>query len=687
VVGQRSVKKTSKEGRRSVHRLQGWRQFNTLAAAGWGRFRMALFHLRMLGTFDGTLSDGRRLRLPTRKSRALLAYLALHAGEACDRGALAALLWADRPEPQARRSLRQALHEIRAALDDSANEALTATRDSAALDLVDVDVIRFERLASGSRCDELVEADRLYRGNLLEGFDVGAAFDNWLYGERERLQEIAVRVLKALAEAYLRCDHAEAALRTARRLVRLDDFDESAHRLLMRALVACGRRNEALKHYDRLARLLRDELSVAPAAETRMLRDSLGRVSVAASRLRATGFAEDEKPAIAVLPFRNLSGDTALDALAEGVTEDLTTALCRTPYFLTIASDSLEGYRQTRMTLRQAADELGVRYVVAGSVQKGDTVFRISAQVIDASTGLSLWGGRFDRPAAAGFELQDEIIVNILVALEVKVGRGDLAQIYGRRSISLEAWLLNTQARSGVCAGLDQMLRAREVALAARDLAPAWEMPWGVLAHSYWVEAKQGWAVSRRRAVKMGVECAEKAIECNPGSPEGYMNLGNLAYIGGDHDAAMALVAKAARLGPSNRNALYFFGRALLFSGQTERGLALYRRALEGESRIPSSFLSGLIYAELAVGNTQTAAALAERITQRKHTNPLDLIPATASFVAAGRPAKAEETVTEILRIGPTVTIGDWRSAMSDFRDRSIIDRFSNLLTQVGLPS
>jgi hypothetical protein len=97
--------------------------------------------------------------------------------------------------------------------------------------------------------------------------------------------------------------------------------------------------------------------------------------------------------------------------------------------------------------------------------------------------------------------------------------------------------------------------------------------------------------------------------------------------------------------------------------------------------------LSGLIFAELSVGNVETAATLAGRILQRKHANPFDLVPAAASFAAAGRSADAENAVTQILRISPICTIGDWRTGMSEYRDRSAIDRFSNLLTQAGLPS
>ena len=274
---------------------------------------MPLVLLKLLGKFEGTLANGRQLSLRNRKSRALLAYLALHHGEKCRREALAGLLWGDRAETQARRSLRQALTEIRAALGDGARDALVATRDAVEVRLADVDAITFDRLVGSSKPEGLTEAESLYRGPLLDGAEAGtAAFDAWVTVERERFQEMARHVLEALTKEHLKRNDADAALRTARRLTSLDSFDEAGHRLVMQALAASGRRNDALTHYDRIERLLREELGVAPLPETTTLRDSLRRtgrdVAIASAPLtRDQTEVIDERPAVAILPFDDLS--------------------------------------------------------------------------------------------------------------------------------------------------------------------------------------------------------------------------------------------------------------------------------------------------------------------------------------------------------------------------------------------
>lgn len=584
------------------------------------------------------------------------------------------------------------MYEIRVELGRGAPGPLVTSGDVVRLHPQDVDAVEFERRGASTDLADLIKAESLYRGPLLDGFEAGAAgFDTWAATERERFRDMARRVLESVVIGHLEGHDGEAALRAARRLSGLDPFGEAGHRLTMRALAACGRRNEALTYYDSLERKFREELSVAPDAETRAVRDSFKRPAgaVAATPMSGPGeplLAEDDKPAIAILPFKNISGDIALDTLARAMTEDLATALCRMPDFLTIALDSLQDLQRQQVPA-QTAKELGVRYVIVGSTQKCGDALRISAQLIDTSTGISLWGDRFDRPARARFALQDEIVANILVALQIKVGNGDLAQVHGRRSVRLEAWLRLTQAISqSLIQSREATLRARELALAARDLDATWDAPWGTLAWSYWWEAKRGWATRRESAIKKGVECAEEAIEVNSRSPSGYTCLGNLARLAGDHDRAADLIERAVRHGPNHFGALWNLGRVHVSNGNLERGLAAYRRAVSLGSRTPTPLLSGLIHTELAAGNVDTAVDLARRITKRKHSNPFNLISVTASFAAAGQFAEAQDTVAELLRIDQTCTISAWRAYL-DYREPAAIDRLTGFLERAGLPS
>ncbi|HMA14832.1 MAG TPA: LysR substrate-binding domain-containing protein [Kiloniellaceae bacterium] len=231
----------------------------------------AIVHISLLGGLAIRAPDGRAIALAGRKDRALLGYLAATAGTACPRERLAALLWGDSAEPQARDSLKQALLRLRRALAPASETLLTSTRQSVVLDVKDVtvDVAAFERSLRDGGVEALEHALALYQGDLLEGLDVPqAGFEDWLAVERQRLRGLAIdgaTVLMAQAMEERRWDRAHAA---ARRLLSLEPLHEAACRTLMQVHSARGERAQALKLFDSLRERLRRELAVAPEAET-----------------------------------------------------------------------------------------------------------------------------------------------------------------------------------------------------------------------------------------------------------------------------------------------------------------------------------------------------------------------------------------------------------------------------------
>ena len=236
---------------------------------------MASLHLNLLGGFEARLASGRLLRLPRAKARAVLAILSLRAGQPLARDKLASLLWPEFPEGHARHSLRQTLFTLR-----KAASALDLVSDADALaiptTLVSVDATEFQRLVARATPDALAQACALYRGDLLEGFRVHEGpFEDWLLGERERLHQLAVDALRRLVEHYSSSGSTAEAIQTALRLVAIDPLQEVAHRLLMRAYAATGRRASAVRQYEVCKRLLRRELGVAPEPETSRLYEEI----------------------------------------------------------------------------------------------------------------------------------------------------------------------------------------------------------------------------------------------------------------------------------------------------------------------------------------------------------------------------------------------------------------------------
>src|SRR5215471_7783149 len=230
--------------------------------------------LTLLGGFRARLSPGRPLTMPTRKAQGLLAYLALPCGVAHPRDKLAALLWGDMREGQARTNLRQTLFMLRKVLAIRVPDGLRIDAASVALEpaAVTVDVTTFERLVTQGTSDSLAQAVDIYQGDLLQGLAVREApFEDWLMAERERLRELALEALAKLLTQQRAVGAIEPALQTALRLLALDPLLETVHRTLMRLYAQLGRRDSALRQYQLCVNVLHRELGVEPEGETRDL--------------------------------------------------------------------------------------------------------------------------------------------------------------------------------------------------------------------------------------------------------------------------------------------------------------------------------------------------------------------------------------------------------------------------------
>jgi DNA-binding SARP family transcriptional activator len=232
----------------------------------------------LLGGFEARLASGEGLRLPTRKAQALLAYLSLRPGQRHQRDKLAALLWGDRGDAQARDGLRHALAALRKVFSGAAPVVLEVDGPSLALtaSAVEVDVATFERLLAEGTPEALEQAADLYRGDLLLGFTLDEAlFEEWLIAQRERLREMALEAMARVLAHQTRAAGPERAIQTAVRLLALDPLQEAVHRALMRLYSRQGRRGAALKQYQACVAVLQRELGTEPEAETRRLYQEL----------------------------------------------------------------------------------------------------------------------------------------------------------------------------------------------------------------------------------------------------------------------------------------------------------------------------------------------------------------------------------------------------------------------------
>jgi TolB-like protein len=414
--------------------------------------------IRLLGPM-AILHDGKLVTVAAKKARALVGYLALREGSEVPRSVLTGLLWGERSEEQARGSLRQTLSELRTALAASVPPPIIATKEAVCWvpGSAWIDALVLEAAAAGDDEETLRYGAGLIGGELMEGLSVGeAAFENWLFAERARFRLLGESIYTRLMGRAEEGGRQEEALAHGLKLLSLDPLQEQVHRALMRIYAAQGRHDAALAQYERCRAELSGQLGVTPQAET----ETLARSSRASRREgakivqpRPQLTAEPDapalptKPSIAVLPFQNLSADPEQEYFADGLTEDIITALSRINGLWVIGRGSTFTYKGKPVDAKQVARDLGVRYVMEGSVRRAGQRLRITAQVVDATTGHQVWAERYDRAVADLFDIQDEITRSVAAETQTQLQLAEAAAGGSRpfsdskaRDLAVRAW-------------------------------------------------------------------------------------------------------------------------------------------------------------------------------------------------------------------------------------------------------
>ena len=407
------------------------------------------FQVSLLGRFELSGPEG-LIDLTNKKLAGLLAFLACTASQAHSRDKLMALLWGSHFEAQARQNLRQALSRLRRILGESTlvtNGEIVSLRPGTLV----CDVAQFETLLSQGTRDALNAAVGLYRDCLLTDIAIPEeAWTEWLGVQRQRLQGLALDAMVRLAEQEFHSGRQEQALRAASRAIEVSSLREDAHRLVMRVLAAGGRRADALKHYEDFAALLKRELAVEPDPTTRAVSAELRKSQALrpgsearpdpASEAGATFVPLPDRPSIAVLPFANMSGDPEQEYFADGMVDEILMSLSRVRWLFVIARQSSFIYKVRAADLQQIGRELGVRYVVEGSVRKSGTRVRIVAQLIETETGAHIWADRYEGDLRDIFTLQDEITERIVAAVELNVQAAEIKRARAKPTDNLTAY-------------------------------------------------------------------------------------------------------------------------------------------------------------------------------------------------------------------------------------------------------
>jgi adenylate cyclase len=644
--------------------------------------------LGLLGGFRLETADGQPVPVPTKKAKALLAYLALHGREPQPRAKLAHLLWEDSDEGQARESLRQALKLLRQALSPACVSALIAQGDAVVFEpaAFDIDVVDFHRLIETNRPQQLGSAAEQYRGQLLEGFDLEAPeFENWLAMERQRLNEEALVALEKLLAHHIANNAVDCGITVATQLLAFDPLRESAHRGLMELYCKQGRYAAALRQFRICAEKLKQELGVEPDAVTialyRDIRKERDRPEKGERLLeppapdpvlepvypRAAIVSErpvlqlPDKPSIAVMPFQNMSGDPEQEYFADGMVEEIITALSRFKGLFVIARNSSFAFKGKAVDVKEVGRRLGVRCVLEGSVRKAAGKVRIAGQLIDAITGAHLWADRFERDTTDVFALQDEVTVAVVGAIQPKLLQTEIEMATRRPLENLTAYDLVLRAiqkyHPRTREGFAEAIRLTHRAL---DLDPRSLGAVTLAAICHLNNVTLGFSTDPQFDHSEAIRLARLALSLDE-NDERALSIAGLvtAWFIDDYETAIDFVDRAVTFNPNSFGAWNYRGWVYQRAGRYEEAILSFERGIRVSPLDPSlhNTLAGIGYALIELRRFDEAVAVSKKALWQNSSDGIAFRGLAAALAHLGRDAEAREAVARALEIDPAYTI------------------------------
>ncbi len=392
-----------------------------------------------------------------------------------------------------------------------------------------------------------------------------------------------------------------------------------------------------------------------------------------------------DKPSIAVLPFTNMSGDPEQEYFSDGITEDIITDLSKISGLFVVARNAVFLYKGKAVSPVDVSRDLGVSYVVEGSVRKAGNRMRISAQLIDPPTGYRIWAERYDRDVTDIFALQDEITEKIVGALEVKLTKGEQEQVASRYTDNLEAYDYFLRGRAYQTRSTkERNTQAREMFEKAIALDPSFAGAYAQLSYSHYRDWRYQWS-DDPRALDRALQAAQKAVNLDDSLPLAHSFLGWAHLWKKQHEEAIAEAKRAIELDPNFAEGYARLGEILNYAGRPDEGVNLLKQAMHLDPHFPAIYLFFLGYGHYGMGQYEEAiAALKRSLTQNPdHFSPHRIL--AVIFSELGREEEAQAEVAEMLRISPNATLRGQKERMP-FKDESTLERYMEGLRKAGLP-
>ena len=405
------------------------------------------------------------------------------------------------------------------------------------------------------------------------------------------------------------------------------------------------------------------------------------------------GLSLPEHAAIAVLPFDDMSATGDQQYLADGITEELITGLAKFPEFLVMARNSTLAYKDKSTDIRQVGKDLNVRYVVEGTIQRSDQNVRVTAQLIDASTGRHLWADRYDREATGIFAIRDDItrsIAGVLGGLQGKVGQAEAARLSAKNPNSFTAydyvmkgWYeLYKYDRAGNAA-------ARDLFELARKIDPNYARAYAGLAWTYADDIYYQWTDDYDKTLKLALEMASTAVRLDPNDYQAHWVFGWAYLYNRQHEKAMAHYLRARDLNPNDAELLAEMGNLLIYIGQPKQAIDQVKEAIRLNPNHEPWYTEYLGWAYENAGMPREAIEILESVIDEPPTKEqLWLLPTLAAAYAdptVGRMDDAHKIVKAILSLQPKFSVAEVASRYP-YKTKELLDRYVNAVRRAGLP-